>query len=712
MANVREYTSPEEARGINPGDMGAGAKAEAGRFAQRTAENIGNMFGSDIARAGNILEKHQQQADDAAYLKEITTGAATEATLEDNLNARWEEIQKNTDPANWNAARQNFLDTEVTPAIDNYQSSFETDRGKLYAARQGASLTKQFYRTTAADSANGAGLSVVSNLNTVVNTSARSVYNHPDTLDDALTRLETAADAAVAGTATSGEDAAKVKNDIHVKGGAELVKAAINGMIAKDPVGFLARYENGDFEKYAGYLGADGMAAAKNAAQAAIKSNDAAKKAADASQTKQDKENYNSALIDLQSEQYDENGNIHLKPDYFEKLKQLNTMPGASPATARTMLAWGQKLLNNAAATKNDPETFEDFSKRMFLPDDDPNKLTAQEVYEAAAAGQIVPGEKGLKMFLGALSLSKKGGASGAGPVETRLINSATKLYDPPSFSASGVFPSPGDFSRAKAYKEWFLPALMAGLQSGKSVQDLTDPASPDYLPKQYDPTKAATDQPLMYPGSRGGSTPTLPNGGSPANLPPLGSPGSPFGGGGLTAPAAPTADEGEPEPTTPPDNNAPAPTGEGRVFERQSGATYRTQPISPDLSKVLVGAATDADVKVQVFSGGQSSNEPGQGTGSTRHNGGNAADIYLYKDGRRLSPNDPNDLPTIQSFVRTAIANGATGIGIGKNGSYMGDGIHVGFGPNGEKGGRVTVWGARGKGINAPDWLKELASG
>jgi len=94
----------------------------------------------------------------------------------------------------------------------------------------------------------------------------------------------------------------------------------------------------------------------------------------------------------------------------------------------------------------------------------------------------------------------------------------------------------------------------------------------------------------------------------------------------------------------------------------------------------------SDLGVTMDVISGGQEDNGP-NGTGSTRHNHGNAADVDFYKDGRKLDWNNPADLPLLTQIVQTAKSRGVTGIGAGDD--YMGAGrFHVGFGDPG-------VWGA-----------------
>lgn len=132
-------------------------------------------------------------------------------------------------------------------------------------------------------------------------------------------------------------------------------------------------------------------------------------------------------------------------------------------------------------------------------------------------------------------------------------------------------------------------------------------------------------------------------------------------------------------------------------------GAT-RNDPLDPR----LVGALSflgDMGITMDVVSGGQeAAGEGGSRTGSTRHDHGNAADVDFYMGGRKLDWNNPQDLPTLVSIVQTAKSRGVTGIGAGDD--YMGAGrFHVGFGNPG-------VWGAGGKGANAPEWLVSAYNG
>lgn len=128
-------------------------------------------------------------------------------------------------------------------------------------------------------------------------------------------------------------------------------------------------------------------------------------------------------------------------------------------------------------------------------------------------------------------------------------------------------------------------------------------------------------------------------------------------------------------------------------------GAT-RNQPLDPKLVNAF-SFLPQKGLQMEVFSGGQAGiGSGGPRTGSTRHDHGNAADVFFSLNGRRLDWANPQDQPVYKDIVSQARANGVTGFGAGPG--YMQPGsMHVGFGSPG-------VWGAGGKGANAPGWLRE----
>ncbi|MER9702220.1 glucosaminidase domain-containing protein [Mesorhizobium sp. M0133] len=141
-----------------------------------------------------------------------------------------------------------------------------------------------------------------------------------------------------------------------------------------------------------------------------------------------------------------------------------------------------------------------------------------------------------------------------------------------------------------------------------------------------------------------------------------------------------------------------------------QSGLAgkIRDRPISKELEAVLQKAGSAAGIdKIFITSGGQPGTT-GRSTGSTRHNGGRAADLQLFVKGKAQTFSDSQASRTVTKFVTAAAAHGATGIGAGVG--YMGPAtLHVGFGLNAADRSKIT-WGAQGRSANAPAWLIKAA--
>jgi len=139
------------------------------------------------------------------------------------------------------------------------------------------------------------------------------------------------------------------------------------------------------------------------------------------------------------------------------------------------------------------------------------------------------------------------------------------------------------------------------------------------------------------------------------------------------------------------------------RLTYANQGAT-RSLPLAEELERIYQLASEAAGIdEIRVGSGGQPATGPNR-TGSHRHDMGGAGDISLIRGGRMLDFTNPDDLPYIQSWISNAKKFGGTGFGAGSD--YMGNTtIHAGMGT-------PAVWGAGGKGANAPSWLREAYSG
>ena len=179
---------------------------------------------------------------------------------------------------------------------------------------------------------------------------------------------------------------------------------------------------------------------------------------------------------------------------------------------------------------------------------------------------------------------------------------------------------------------------------------------------------------------------------------------------GGVTIPRKDQSSDPRISTVIPPSNinsetdNVPIITTSGSVTYQNAAATRRLTLVSA-LEQILVSAANATGLDVVIFSGGQNSTT---GTvGSHRHDDGYAADIWLYKDGKRLSM--VNNVAEASDFAAAAKAAGAISIGAGSG--YMASvGMHVDIAPGNTVAlASAKYWGASGRSANAPSWLRGI---
>lgn len=112
--------------------------------------------------------------------------------------------------------------------------------------------------------------------------------------------------------------------------------------------------------------------------------------------------------------------------------------------------------------------------------------------------------------------------------------------------------------------------------------------------------------------------------------------------------------------------------TASANVLKYTNQGAQRKQRLDPRLESSINTAVTDVygpGYTVEVYSGGQASNKPGEGVGSTRHNHGGAGDVYIIgPDGKRLTG---DKLAPIAQYWQ---AKGIGGVGL----EMAGGGIHL----------------------------------
>ena len=234
MPNIRENNAPQ-GLGLNPTEIGVDATAAAARrigtFYNQKADSL-----SDIGqRIGSTVRDVGQVADDYMTHREISAGAAAGTEIVAAANTKWNEVAKKADP-NDPSTGEKFLTETLEPALDKFKSGFNTERSQQWAEQFTAQYRKHMFEKTAGDMSKMAGDAVQLNIHRTVNGLSSAVAADPSSLDFALKNV----DHAISGTADSSpnldaETAAKVKGQLSQQAKEAIVKAAVTGMITKNP---------------------------------------------------------------------------------------------------------------------------------------------------------------------------------------------------------------------------------------------------------------------------------------------------------------------------------------------------------------------------------------------------------------------------------------------------------------------------------------------
>lgn len=140
-------------------------------------------------------------------------------------------------------------------------------------------------------------------------------------------------------------------------------------------------------------------------------------------------------------------------------------------------------------------------------------------------------------------------------------------------------------------------------------------------------------------------------------------------------------------------------------IFPNKSQGATRSLPIQDDLYQIIGTAANAHGFTIRLGSGGQ--DDTTGRVGSDRHDHGHAGDIDVFYKGKRLRPDNPEDVELLKPFVRDLYRLGATSVGAGPG--YMGGSrLHVDNAIKHGQGNSAPYWGQSGKKANAPKWLRE----
>ena len=394
MPNIRDYSAPQGI-GLSPSETGveaiAGAARRTGQFYNQGAESLNEVAGlknDEGRRVATTVTDGLEVAKDYEDHREISAGTAAGTALMAQKLTDWNALIKKADPNDPSTA-QKFLTENLEPALQQFQSGFNTEASQKYAEQFSDQLRRDMFHKTAADMSSMAGIAAVQNAHSIQNNLATAVAADPSSLDSALKMADHSVISLVDSSPTiDPETGAKVKGQVLQEMKENIVKSAVTGMITKNPDTDLSVIE----QRYGEFLKPGEVQQFQKAAQAQAKVNAYYdKQNALVAKQEADLKVHKDATTTLTNNMTTDpvTGKLIIKPQFFKdalNIARANPDAPSAAATARTMIDFGESQQNKEGKVTSDPQVKQDLTDRMFDPD---HPTTRVDLMKASAAGKL-----------------------------------------------------------------------------------------------------------------------------------------------------------------------------------------------------------------------------------------------------------------------------------------------------------------------------------
>jgi hypothetical protein len=355
---------------LHPSETGVEATARAGLRMGQYGNQIAQALQTTGERIGRVLGRAGEGV--GAYMenREISMGAANGASMIATLNEDWNNTAKNADPNDPTLAAKWRTET-LEPKLEAFHDSFTTEGGQKWAEHFVDQYREHSVVKTAADMSSLAADAVHVNVEKLKNGLSTAAFNDPSTLDFVRDTLAHSLDGIIASSPNiSATDAAKAKTELTQKYEESIVKSAVMGAIVKG--GNWQAIANDP--KNAPYVNAPEIQQFERAEKTYQHMDAAAAKTEAANQRETARINFNGKAneLELATIPQQAGGRPMLPADYWDKVKELGTMPGASlePGRLRTMIENGEALTARLGKGEpnTDPAIYDHLMKGFFDP--------------------------------------------------------------------------------------------------------------------------------------------------------------------------------------------------------------------------------------------------------------------------------------------------------------------------------------------------------
>lgn len=372
MPRIRQYINKEQIN-VGPLEQLAGAQQRQGYYQSQAWQQGFSALGRGIEEFGKKIEQD-----------ETTALAANLSKLQANLSVKWQDTLRSADPADPNVASK-FMEDVVNPALEQAGEGFVSARAQDMFTKASAGIKADMFVKSAADQSNLSGQNAINSLQTMANGLSTTALNDPHSYKNLISLSKVYMDGL---NQTFGLPAAK-RLEMERRITNQIAQSAVTGLANQSPEQAKKALKDGEFSEY---LDGTETNQLMHYADAQIRAEQSAIKAAQAENKRQQKEAFRHTMATLAASTIGENGEPTLPPQYYKTLAEASRMQGADASQIRSAVNMGhaiRKEIENGTPAKTDPNVYSDFRSRLLLPEGDPDHLTISEIIEARAQGNL-----------------------------------------------------------------------------------------------------------------------------------------------------------------------------------------------------------------------------------------------------------------------------------------------------------------------------------
>lgn len=448
--------------------LGNGFKALGGAIGDiwQNAEDAKAQAKAEADKAAKEQKAQMKTAEEAQAQREIS-GSYLDLAMRDLKHTQIaNQMFQNVDPNDYAGKAHEFVNG-LQDEHDQFMQQFSTDKSRNFGERQWAQHVAHVVNRTVADGATATGDMVQSQFHRAVNAQAQAAYDDPTSIATKLSNLDDAVTSIITSTPMAPSRAAQLRSNLIDQGREAIIIRGAQGAIDKDPSsaativkeygekGWLTGAQQKQLTDYGERMGKAQLQDARSAALGGVQRTQERSLAASSQ--------YLGNLTDGQ-------GKFQAKGDWATKVIADPSLRNEEKAP---LLQANQRLLDHGDVEKTSPDVLTPFISDIAKG----NRPAVADVMRHVGVDMTLADAQFLTMGINPQSDTARQDFSA---INVALGNARQQISPRDTAGAS----NPAGDNAYGRFVDWYMPAIRQGLAAGKSITQLTDPDSPDYLLK------------------------------------------------------------------------------------------------------------------------------------------------------------------------------------------------------------------------------------